>query len=76
MNPEIRRYAWLDLGWHRLVIAPLVLAVDMPGQDAGAARLLCALVQAGAPVAEFAPVRASLQDTYLRSARAPERSPA
>ena len=26
MNPEIRRYAWLDLGWHRLVIAPLVLA--------------------------------------------------
>ena len=26
MNPEIRRYAWLDLGWHRLVIAPLLLA--------------------------------------------------
>lgn len=26
MNPEIRRHAWLDLGLHRLVIAPLLLA--------------------------------------------------
>jgi hypothetical protein len=26
MNPEIRRHAWLDLGWHRLLIAPLVIA--------------------------------------------------
>lgn len=26
MNAEIRRHAWLDLGWHRLLIAPLVLA--------------------------------------------------
>ncbi len=27
MNPELRRYAWLDLGWHRVVAAPLVLGV-------------------------------------------------
>ncbi len=25
MNPELRRYAWLDLGWHRILIVPLVL---------------------------------------------------
>lgn len=26
MNPELRRYAWLDLGLHEIVIAPVVLA--------------------------------------------------
>ncbi|MBK0392494.1 ABC transporter ATP-binding protein [Ramlibacter algicola] len=55
---------------------PLLLTVDMPGQDAGAARLLKALVEAGAPVAECTVMRESLQDTYLRSARVPEGSPA
>ncbi|HEY1227406.1 MAG TPA: ABC transporter ATP-binding protein [Ramlibacter sp.] len=48
--------------------------VDMPGREAGAARLLKALVEAGAPVAEFAPHRESLQDTYLRASREPARS--
>lgn len=26
MNPELRRYAWLELGTHRLLLTPLVLA--------------------------------------------------
>ena len=56
--------------------AGLAITVDMPGQEAGAARLLKALVEAGAPVAEFTAVRESLQDTYLRSARTPEESAA
>jgi ABC-2 type transport system ATP-binding protein len=49
--------------------AGLEISVDMPRGDAGAAQLLKALVDAGAPVAEFAVQRESLQDTYLRSAR-------
>lgn len=50
--------------------APLVLWVDMPGRDEGAARLLRALVEAGAPVAEFAVHHESLQESYLRATRA------
>ncbi len=47
-----------------------VLWVDMPGKDAGAACLLKAMVDAGAPVSEFAPHRESLQESYLKAARA------
>lgn len=50
--------------------SPLVVWVDMPGRDEGAARLLRALVEAGAPVAEFAAHHESLQESYLRAARA------
>ncbi|TFY97595.1 ABC transporter ATP-binding protein [Ramlibacter humi] len=49
---------------------PLVIRVDMPGRDEGAARLLRALVEAGAPVAEFAVHHESLQESYLRATRA------
>jgi ABC-2 type transport system ATP-binding protein len=49
---------------------PLVLPVDMPRGDDGAAALLRALVEAGAPVAEFSVRHESLQDSYLRAARA------
>ena len=41
----------------------------MPGKAEGAARLLKALVDAGAPVAECVVHRETLQDSYLRSAR-------
>jgi ABC-2 type transport system ATP-binding protein len=46
-----------------------VLWVDMPGRQTGAAQLLRALVEAGAPVAEFSVHRETLQESYLRSAR-------
>jgi ABC-2 type transport system ATP-binding protein len=46
------------------------IEVDMPGAAEGAARLLKALVDAGAPVAEFAPHQENLQESYLRAARA------
>ncbi len=45
-----------------------VIWVDMPGMAEGAARLLKALVEAGAPVAEYAVRKESLQESYLRSA--------
>ena len=50
--------------------SPLVAWVDMPRGDEGAAALLRALVRAEAPVAEFAVHHESLQDSYLRAARA------
>lgn len=48
----------------------ITIRVDMPGSAEGAARLLKALVDAGAPVAEFSAHRESLQESYLRSTRA------
>lgn len=48
------------------------LWVDMPGKAEGAARLLKALVEAGAPVSEFSVHRETLQDSYLRAARGEE----
>jgi ABC-2 type transport system ATP-binding protein len=47
-----------------------VLWLDMPGKAEGAARLLKALVDAGAPVAEFVVHRETLQQSYMRSAAA------
>jgi ABC-2 type transport system ATP-binding protein len=47
----------------------MAVSVDMHGKDEGAARLLRSLVEAGAPVAEFAVHRESLQESYLRAAR-------
>ncbi len=55
--------------------APDVLWVEMPGQAAGAARLLKSMVGAGAPVCEFAVHRESLQDSYLRTSAARHGSP-
>jgi ABC-2 type transport system ATP-binding protein len=52
--------------------------VDMPGNLDGAARLLKALVEAGAPVVEYVVHKESLQESYLRSAAriTSDRSPA
>lgn len=64
---------WRDLGagLRQPPAAPTpghdALWVDMPGRHEGAARLLQALVAAGAPVCEFTVHRESLADSYLRS---------
>jgi ABC-2 type transport system ATP-binding protein len=49
---------------------PHEIRLDMPGGVAGAARLVKALVEAGAPLAEIAPHQENLQESYLRAARA------
>ena len=46
------------------------ITLDIQGGSAAAAALLSALVTSGAQICEFSPVRVTLQDSYLKSARA------